>query len=170
MRLAAACAVVLACRVSPAQKALVVRAASARRRFARPPVTLAIGDGANDVAMIQEARVGVGISGKEGLQAANSADFSIAQFRFLVPLMFKHGRWSYRRNAKLILYVCYSWQLLNWGIFFYSFQSMVSGQQVYVNTYYVTMFAWLCNYIILGIAWFDKDLSYEMVGSGRRAV
>ena len=56
------------------------------------PVTLAIGDGANDVLMIKEAHVGVGISGREGLQAANSADFSIAQFRFLKTLLFVHGR------------------------------------------------------------------------------
>ena len=42
-------------------------------------ITLAIGDGANDVSMIQAAHVGVGISGFEGLQAANSSDYSIAQ-------------------------------------------------------------------------------------------
>jgi len=167
--LAGQCSVVLACRVSPAQKALIVRAASVTLPGRRPPVTLAIGDGANDVAMIQEARVGVGISGKEGLQAANSADFSIAQFRFLVPLLFKHGRWSYRRNAKLIIYVCYSWQLLNWGVFFYSFQSMQSGQSVYVNTYYGTMFAWICNYIVVGIAWFDRDVGFATVLKQPRA-
>ena len=55
------------------------------------PVTLAIGDGANDVGMIHEAKVGVGISGKEGKHAANSSDFAIGQFRFLVPLLLEHG-------------------------------------------------------------------------------
>ena len=59
--------------------------------------TLAIGDGANDVAMIQAAHVGVGISGQEGLQAANSSDFSIAQFRYLLELLLVHGRNAYRR-------------------------------------------------------------------------
>lgn len=44
-------------------------------------ITLAIGDGANDVSMIQTAHVGVGISGNEGLQAANSSDYSIAQVK-----------------------------------------------------------------------------------------
>ncbi|KAH9255098.1 hypothetical protein BASA81_006857 [Batrachochytrium salamandrivorans] len=104
--LANACSVVLACRVSPAQKALIVRAStqSAKKRGAKPVVSLAIGDGANDVPMIQEACIGVGISGKEGLQAVNSADFSIAQFRFLQRMLFVHGRWSYKRNATLILY------------------------------------------------------------------
>ncbi len=62
------------------------------RRNVRPrPMTLAIGDGANDVGMIQRAQVGVGISGKEGLQAVNAADFAIAQFRFLRRLLLVHG-------------------------------------------------------------------------------
>jgi P-type E1-E2 ATPase len=69
--------------------------------------SLAIGDGANDVSMIQAAHVGVGISGEEGLQAANAADYSIGQFRFLKRLLLVHGRWSYRRVSKLILYSFY---------------------------------------------------------------
>mmetsp|Transcript_33598 Transcript_33598/g.41299 ORF Transcript_33598/g.41299 Transcript_33598/m.41299 type:complete len:103 (-) Transcript_33598:1792-2100(-) len=83
------------------------------------PVTLAIGDGANDVPMIQEARVGVGISGNEGLQAANSADFSIAQFRFLKKLLLVHGRWNYRRNSNLVIYVTYSWMVQTFLLYFY---------------------------------------------------
>ena len=66
-------------------------------------ISLAIGDGANDVAMIQKADVGVGISGNEGLQAANSSDFAIAQFRFLARLLFVHGAWSYTRVSKVLL-------------------------------------------------------------------
>ena len=65
-------------------------------------ISLAIGDGANDVAMIQKADVGVGISGNEGLQAANSSDFAIAQFRFLERLLLVHGRWSYYRMCKFL--------------------------------------------------------------------
>jgi magnesium-transporting ATPase (P-type) len=126
-------------------------------------VSLAIGDGANDVAMIQEAKVGVGISGKEGLQAVNSADFSIAQFRFLQRLLFVHGRWSYRRNATLLTFVCYSWQTLNWPIFYYMFLCLFSGQQIYFQTFYITLFAWLTHYIPLGAAWFDRDLSPKTV-------
>jgi len=166
-----ACAVVLACRVSPAQKALIVRSAtqSARKRGSRPMVSLAIGDGANDVAMIQEAKVGVGISGKEGLQAVNSADFSIAQFRFLQRMLFVHGRWSYRRNATLLLFVCYSWQTLNWPIFYYMFLCLFSGQQIYFQTFYITLFAWLTHYIPLAAAWFDRDLSPKTVFAHPRA-
>mgnify|MGYP002054246165 CR=1 FL=1 len=70
-------------------------------------ICLAIGDGANDVAMIQKAHVGVGISGNEGLQAANSSDFAIGQFRFLSRLLFLHGAWFYTRVSKVILYSFY---------------------------------------------------------------
>jgi P-type E1-E2 ATPase len=69
--------------------------------------TLSIGDGANDVSMIMEAHVGVGIAGKEGMQAARSADFSIGKFKFLQTLMFVHGREAYRRNADLVCFMFY---------------------------------------------------------------
>ena len=69
-------------------------------------ILLAIGDGANDVSMIQAAHIGVGISGLEGLQAARSADIAISQFRFLKKLLLVHGTWSYSRLCKLILYSC----------------------------------------------------------------
>jgi len=86
-------------RVSPLQKALVVKLV---KRSTKSPL-LAIGDGANDVSMIQAAHVGVGISGVEGLQAARSADVAISQFRYLRKLLLVHGSWSYQRLTKLIL-------------------------------------------------------------------
>ncbi len=70
-------------------------------------VTLAIGDGANDVGMIQKAHIGVGISGQEGMQAVMASDFAIAQFRFLVPLLLVHGRWSYKRITRMICFFFY---------------------------------------------------------------
>lgn len=85
---------VICCRASPSQKAALVH--SIRTRL-KKSVTLAIGDGANDIAMIQEAHVGIGITGKEGLQAARTSDYAIAQFRFLVKLLLVHGRWNYIR-------------------------------------------------------------------------
>jgi len=88
---------VICCRASPAQKAGLV---SAIRRRVDGSVTLAIGDGANDIAMIQEAHVGIGITGKEGLQAARTSDYAIAQFRFLAKLLLVHGRWNYIRTCK----------------------------------------------------------------------
>ena len=69
--------------------------------------TLSIGDGANDVPMIMKAHIGVGILGKEGQQAARSADFAIGQFKFLKPLLFVHGREAYRRNSLVLLYSFY---------------------------------------------------------------
>lgn len=69
--------------------------------------TLSIGDGANDVAMIQEAHVGVGIRGEEGLQAVNASDFAIAQFRFLKVLLLKHGRYNYIRMSQVVRYMFY---------------------------------------------------------------
>lgn len=91
---------VICCRASPKQKAYLV--ASIRKRVHKS-ITLAIGDGANDIAMIQEAHVGIGIAGKEGLQAARISDYSIAQFRFLLKLLLVHGRWNYIRVCKYTL-------------------------------------------------------------------
>jgi phospholipid-transporting ATPase len=104
LQLALLCKSVICCRVSPLQKALVVKLV--RNNVART-VTLAIGDGANDVTMIQAANVGIGISGLEGLQAARSADFSIGQFRFLQKLLLVHGGWSYSRISKVIVFSFY---------------------------------------------------------------
>ena len=92
------CRSVLCCRVSPAQKAAVVQMV----KNGLDVMTLSIGDGANDVAMIQEADVGVGIAGEEGRQAVMSSDYAIGQFRFLQRLILVHGRWSYRRLAETI--------------------------------------------------------------------
>ncbi|XP_024939743.1 probable phospholipid-transporting ATPase IA isoform X3 [Cephus cinctus] len=101
--LCTSCKVVICCRVSPMQKAEVVDLITSNTKA----VTLAIGDGANDVAMIQKAHIGVGISGVEGLQAACASDYSIAQFRFLKRLLLVHGSWNYSRMCKLILYSFY---------------------------------------------------------------
>jgi phospholipid-transporting ATPase len=98
LRLALAAEAVIFCRVSPLQKAMVTRLL----RRAGAGVTLAIGDGANDVGMIQAAGVGVGIAGNEGMQAVMAADFAVSQFRFLADLLLVHGRWSYQRVALVI--------------------------------------------------------------------
>ncbi|KAG6376326.1 hypothetical protein JVT61DRAFT_2307 [Boletus reticuloceps] len=97
LHLGTRCEGVICCRVSPLQKALVVKLVKDGLRV----MTLAIGDGANDVSMIQAADVGVGIIGEEGLQAVNSSDYAIAQFRFLKRLLLVHGHWSYARNGNM---------------------------------------------------------------------
>ena len=85
-----------------------------RRGIKPAPLTLAIGDGANDVAMIQTAHIGIGISGMEGMQAVNSADVAVAQFQYLLLLLLKHGRSNYLRMAKLVLYSFYKVGVCAW--------------------------------------------------------
>jgi phospholipid-translocating ATPase len=99
LQLATRCAAVICCRVSPLQKAKVVEMV----KDARQVTCLAIGDGANDVSMIQAAHIGVGIAGEEGLQAVMASDYAIAQFRYLSRLLLVHGHWSYLRTAETIL-------------------------------------------------------------------
>ncbi|XP_014676804.1 PREDICTED: phospholipid-transporting ATPase ID-like [Priapulus caudatus] len=97
------CKAVICCRVTPLQKALVVDLVKKHKKA----VTLAIGDGANDVSMIKTAHIGVGISGQEGMQAVLSSDFALAQFRYLERLLLVHGRWSYFRMCKFLEYFFY---------------------------------------------------------------
>ncbi|RDA88213.1 hypothetical protein CP532_0341 [Ophiocordyceps camponoti-leonardi (nom. inval.)] len=92
---------VVACRCSPTQKAEVAKLI---KDYTKKRVCC-IGDGGNDVSMIQAADVGVGIVGKEGRQASLAADFSIEQFCHLVKLLVWHGRNSYKRSAKLAQFV-----------------------------------------------------------------
>ncbi|EJD08415.1 calcium transporting ATPase [Fomitiporia mediterranea MF3/22] len=124
LELAIMCKAVICCRVSPLQKALVVKLVKKNQKA----ILLAIGDGANDVSMIQAAHVGVGISGVEGLQAARSSDVAISQFRYLKKLLLVHGAWSYRRLSKLILYSFYKNITLYMTQFWFSFFNNFSGQ------------------------------------------
>lgn len=98
LELSTRCNAVICCRTSPLQKALIVKLV----REGLGAMCLAIGDGANDVSMIQAADVGVGVAGEEGLQAVNSSDYAIAQFRFLKRLLLVHGHWSYFRNSNMM--------------------------------------------------------------------
>lgn len=84
---------------------------------------LAIGDGANDVSMIQEADVGIGISGKEGLQAVMASDYAISQFRFLTRLLLVHGRWCYVRISEMILLYFYKNVVWLFILFWFQFDS-----------------------------------------------
>jgi len=130
LRLTMDCQSVIACRCAPSQKAQLVTLVKRNVNGAR---TLAIGDGANDVAMIQAAHVGVGISGQEGMQAANSADFSFGQFRFLTELLFLWGRNAYRRMSNMIFYMFYKNILLVLITYWFSFISAASGTRIYTE-------------------------------------
>jgi phospholipid-translocating ATPase len=128
--LAVASAAVVCCRMSPLQKAEVV--ALVKHRGAK---TLAIGDGANDVGMIQVADVGVGISGLEGQQAVMASDFSIAQFRFLDRLLLHHGRLSYKRFARMVSFYFYKNLIIGLILFYYDALSFFSGQTMFYEAY-----------------------------------
>ena len=126
-------------------------------------MTLAIGDGGNDVSMIQEAHIGIGISGHEGTQAMRSADFALGQFRFLSQLILVHGRWNYRRIALVILFSFYKNMALIMVLFWFTFSNAYSGQTLYES---YLMVGWNVCYtlmpvFVLGIA--DEDLTADIV-------
>jgi len=157
------CQCVICCRVSPMQKSQVVKLV--KDHFAFKPLTLAIGDGANDVSMIQEAHVGIGVMGNEGMQAVNSSDYAISRFQHLLPLLFLHGRWNYQRITRVVLYSFYKNFLLVLPMFLFSFSNLYSGTALYdswlIMSYNVGFTAF--PIILLGVM--DKDLSPDTIYS-----
>ncbi|CAI5738239.1 unnamed protein product [Peronospora destructor] len=143
--LASQCRTVVACRLSPMQKAQVV---SLMKAAPGTPLTLAVGDGGNDVSMIQEAHVGVGICGHEGMQAVRAADFAIAAFLHLSRLLLVHGRWNHLRVARVILFSFYKNMALIMTLFLYSFYNGFSGQTLYES---YLMVGWNVLYTVLPI-------------------
>ncbi|CAH9115128.1 unnamed protein product [Cuscuta europaea] len=147
----------ICCRVTPSQKAqLVELLKSCDYR------TLAIGDGGNDVRMIQQADIGVGISGREGLQAARAADYSIAKFQFLKRLILVHGRYSYNRTAFLSQYCFYKSLLICFIQIFFSFISGVSGTSLFNSVSLMAYNVFYTSVPVL-VSVLDKDLSEKTV-------
>uniref|UniRef100_A0A4W6C3Z2 Phospholipid-transporting ATPase n=1 Tax=Lates calcarifer TaxID=8187 RepID=A0A4W6C3Z2_LATCA len=126
------CSAVLCCRMAPLQKAKVVRLI---KTSPEKPITLAIGDGANDVSMIQEAHVGIGIMGKEGRQAVRNSDYAIARFKFLAKLLLVHGHFYYIRIATLVQYFFYKNVCFITPQFLYQFFCLFSQQTLYDSVY-----------------------------------
>ena len=119
---------IISCRVSPKQKAQLVKII----KILNPKKsTLAIGDGANDVGMILEADVGIGIQGIEGLQASRASDYSLTQFSFLQKLLLFHGREAYRRNSFYIIYEFYKNIVFTAPFFYFGFINFFSGESFY---------------------------------------
>lgn len=105
---------------------------------------------------------GVGISGLEGMQAAMASDFTIAQFRFLAPLLLVHGRLSYKRITRMICFFFYKNLLYGSTIFVYNAFSLFSGQPIY-NDFYMTLFNVVFTALApLVVGWFDRDLDKNM--------
>ncbi|EPS70075.1 hypothetical protein M569_04671, partial [Genlisea aurea] len=156
--LAVECASVICCRVSPRQKALVTRLV----KEGTGKITLAIGDGANDVGMIQEADIGVGISGCEGMQAVMASDFSIAQFRFLERLLVIHGHWCYKRIAQMICYFFYKNIAFGLTIFYFEAFAGFSGQSVYDDWYMLLFNVVLTSLPVISLGVFEQDVDSQV--------
>ena len=144
---------VICCRVTPNQKSQVIKLVKSFGNF----VTLSIGDGANDVPMILEASIGIGISGKEGTQAVRSADYAIGQFRFLEKLILFYGRNGYIKISKYICYYFYKNMVLVFTELLFVFYNGFSGQ-IFFPDWYGTMFnavftSWPCLFVFA----FEKE-------------
>ncbi|KAB1256306.1 putative phospholipid-transporting ATPase IM [Camelus dromedarius] len=156
--LACECSAVICCRVTPKQKAMVVDLV---KRY-KKAITLAIGDGANDVNMIKTAHIGVGISGQEGMQAVMSSDYSFAQFRYLQRLLLVHGRWSYIRMCKFLRYFFYKNFAFTLVHFWYSFFNGYSAQTAYED-WFITLYNLLYSSLpVLLMGLLDQDVSDKL--------
>uniref|UniRef100_A0A803XY09 Phospholipid-transporting ATPase n=1 Tax=Meleagris gallopavo TaxID=9103 RepID=A0A803XY09_MELGA len=157
LELARLCRSVLCCRSTPLQKSIVVKLVRRQLKV----MTLSIGDGANDVSMIQAADVGIGISGQEGMQAVMASDFAISRFKHLKKLLLVHGHWCYARLAKMVIYffyknVCYV-NLLFWYQFFCGFSgnTMIDyWQMIFFNLFFTSL-----PPLVFGVL--DRDVSAE---------
>ncbi|KAH6793231.1 ATPase E1-E2 type family protein / haloacid dehalogenase-like hydrolase family protein [Perilla frutescens var. hirtella] len=158
LNLAVECASVICCRVSPKQKALVTRLV----KEGTGKITLAIGDGANDVGMIQAADIGVGISGCEGMQAVMASDFAIAEFRFLERLLVVHGHWCYKRIAQMICYFFYKNIAFGLTIFYFEAFAGFSGQPVYDDWYMLLFNVVLTSLPVISLGVFEQDVDSEV--------
>lgn len=149
---------VICCRFSPRQKAQIVKLVKESKKM-----TLAIGDGGNDVSMIQEAHVGVGVRGVEGLQAARAADFQVNRFRALLPLMLVHGRQSYLRTCLVAQYSYYKSFLFCIIQILFGFANGFSGSTLF-NSACVTAYNAVLFFPILTIV-LDQDLPGDAIFS-----
>ncbi|KAM5141499.1 phospholipid-transporting ATPase IK-like [Mantella aurantiaca] len=153
VELACRCQCVICCRVTPKQKASIVQLVKTNKKV----TTLAIGDGGNDVNMIKNAHIGVGVIGKEGLQAVLASEFAVGQFSYLQNLLFFHGRLSYARFSKFLCYYNYKTfaSLVHniWFAFFNCFTSLPTFDTWFpvYNAVLYTLYPALCMAIL------DKD-------------
>jgi phospholipid-translocating P-type ATPase (flippase) len=154
------CHSVICCRVTPLQKSLVVKMV---RSGLKDKLTLAIGDGANDVSMIQAAHVGVGIQGREGNQAVRSADYAFGEFRFLRRLLTVHGRYSYNRMAEIIFYSFYKNLTFITVQWWFGFYSLWSGQIVYEEIFFTVYNVVFTSIPPICMALFEKDVNEDKI-------
>lgn len=150
---------VICCRIVPYQKAQIVKLIKDHFKFR--PITLAVGDGSNDVCMIQEANIGIGIMGREGMQAANSADYAICDFTQLSRLLLVHGRNNYSRTCKLIFLSFFKNFLAILPLHYYSYISYYSGTCLYDAWLIMTYNIFMTSLPVLVIAVMEKERKLE---------
>lgn len=125
----------ICCRVTPKDKASVVKLVKEKLK----KIVLSIGDGANDVEMIHEAHIGIGLYGNEGMNAVQASDYALPEFQGLWRLLFIHGRWNYLRITGLIKYFFFKNMVFTFPQFLYAFSCGFSGASIY-NGIYLTLF------------------------------
>ncbi|KAF4655853.1 hypothetical protein FOZ61_007336 [Perkinsus olseni] len=150
------------CRVNPKQKGQIV--SLVKDNIPGRASILAIGDGANDINMIQRAHVGVGIFGQEGYQAAGMADYAISSFKDLYRLLFYHGRWNYERNTHFINVFVYKNYLFTLCQFWFGIVSQFTGQTVFSSFYVMVYNSVFCIVPIFIAALFDHDIHPDLDG------
>ena len=138
---------VICCRVSPLQKSQVVKLL---KNYDKSKITLAIGDGGNDVSMIMEAHIGIGIYGEEGLRAAQSSDYAIGEFQVLKRLIFFHGYLNLYRNSSMVIYFFYKNFVFTIIHFFFGFLNDFSGQTI-IDDWFITLYNLLFTSLPLGV-------------------
>jgi len=151
------CRSVVACRCSPLQKSMIV--SFVKKRSKR--VTLAIGDGGNDVNMIKTANIGVGIFGKEGYQAAYSSDFAISQFKYLKRLIYNHGRFSLERNSYFVYFFFFKNIIFSIPQFWLCFFSGFSGVNYYDQWFYLGYNSFMTTFPVGARALVEEDLDLD---------
>ncbi|XP_043112711.1 phospholipid-transporting ATPase 11C isoform X2 [Puntigrus tetrazona] len=154
------CTAVLCCRMAPLQKAQIVKMV---KNSKGSPITLSIGDGANDVSMILEAHVGIGIKGKEGRQAVRNSDYAIPKLKHLKKLLLAHGHLYYVRIAHLVQYFFYKNLCFILPQFLYQFFCGYSQQPLY-DAAYLTMYN-ICftSMPILAYSLLEQHISMEIL-------
>eukprot|EP00201_Polytomella_parva_P018476 CAMPEP_0175055070 /NCGR_PEP_ID=MMETSP0052_2-20121109/9865_1 /TAXON_ID=51329 ORGANISM="Polytomella parva, Strain SAG 63-3" /NCGR_SAMPLE_ID=MMETSP0052_2 /ASSEMBLY_ACC=CAM_ASM_000194 /LENGTH=521 /DNA_ID=CAMNT_0016319853 /DNA_START=21 /DNA_END=1583 /DNA_ORIENTATION=- len=157
--LCCSCKCVVACRVTPMQKALVVKLVQIKRKA----IILGIGDGANDVGMIQAAHIGCGISGREGRAAVLASDFAFAQFRYVARLLLFHGRSMCLKNMEVVWYAFYKNWVYNAPLLYFGFLSGFSTQPLFTTGMISTFNLIWTSAPTVAFAVFEQDLRQQTV-------
>jgi magnesium-transporting ATPase (P-type) len=157
---------VICCRCSPLQKAEVVKFIKKKSKA----MTLAIGDGGNDINMIKQANIGVGIFGKEGYQAAFNSDYAISQFKFLRNLLFIQGRYHLLRNAYFVCFYFYKNLIYSFPQFWFTFFNGFSGSLLWDDWYYLGYNSFISTLPVAAYMLLEEDIDIRFEGASDQSM